>query len=64
MDVLAFDPQQLSASRADILSAVVCGKFSRTALCWEMRAALATLAQGASFGTTANVWNWYAEGSG
>jgi hypothetical protein len=27
-----------------------------------MRAALATLAQGTSFGTTANVWNFYAEG--
>ena len=38
--------------------------FLRTALCWEMRAALARLAQGASFGTTADVWNWYAEGSG
>ena len=29
-----------------------------------MRAALATFAQGTSFGTTANVWNFYAEGSG
>jgi hypothetical protein len=28
-----------------------------------MRAAFATLAQGMSFGT-ANVWNFYAEGSG
>jgi K+ transporter len=31
---------------------------------WAMRAALATLGQGTSFGTTANVWNFYAEGSG
>jgi hypothetical protein len=28
----------------------------------KMRAALAALAQGASFGTTANVWNFYTEG--
>jgi hypothetical protein len=31
---------------------------------WSMRAALATLAQGASFGTTAKVWNFFAKGRG
>ena len=31
---------------------------------WELRAALATLGQRTSFGATANIWNFYAEGSG
>jgi hypothetical protein len=52
------------ASRADILDAVVEGsEFSRT-FCWAVQAELAAFAHGASFGTAANVGNFYAEGSG